>query len=220
VHYAASNDDFETREMPAAVAGANPHLAAGTDGPVAAWYAYDTTSLAGAILTEESPELAVPSPDAEIGGGGGGGACEPEEGTELTIAAPPGASGAGFDKDCLAAPAGEAFTVAFANDDEGIPHNWTVYADESAQQSLGGAGGAASSITGPDETTYDVEGLEAGEYFFQCDLHPSTMVGTFIAAGEGGSGEEGGASPEPTEEPAGGQSPGAGDPTPTTTPSG
>lgn len=216
VSYASSGEDFQRHAMPAGLGGTTPHLAPGSDGPVAAWYQFETTSLSAAVFTAEDPALAVPSPEAPIGGGGGDAECQPEEGTDLTISAPPGASADGFDKECMAAQAGEAFTVTFTNDDEGIPHNWTLYTDESANEVLGGAGSATEAITGVDETTYEVDAQDAGEFFYRCDLHPTTMTGTFVSAGEGGgagtggTGGSGGASPDAGQ---GGESPATPSPT-------
>jgi plastocyanin len=42
-------------------------------------------------------------------------------------------------------------------------------------------------ITGPDKKTYPVPPLPEGEYFFHCEVHPTTMTGTITAAkGAGG----------------------------------
>ena len=35
-------------------------------------------------------------------------------------------------------------------------------------------------ITGPSSSTYHVGALKAGTYYFQCDVHPGAMNGTFI----------------------------------------
>ncbi|MCA1727106.1 MAG: cupredoxin domain-containing protein [Actinobacteria bacterium] len=199
-----------SKVMPSGVAGADPHLAAGTRGPVAGWYDPTATQLVGAIFTQEDVAFAVPSPEAEIRAGGAPAAdCAPE-GTSLTVAAPVGAAANGFDQECLAAPAGEAFTIDFDNQDEGQLHNVGIYTEEGGEELFAG-----EIITGPDQATYDVDALDAGTLHFQCDVHPTTMVGTFVVAEAGGG--AGGASPTPTGEGAGNQSPGTGDPTPTPT---
>jgi plastocyanin len=57
-------------------------------------------------------------------------------------------------------------------------------------------------ITGPKTTPYSVDALPAGDYFFHCEVHPTTMVGEVIAkAGAGGdepSGDQGGGVGTPT----------------------
>jgi plastocyanin len=130
---------------------------------------------------EQGPEHGPPGGDEEGGQGGGGAgggpSCEPS-GTQLTIVAPSGALSAGFDTDCLAAPAGEAFTVEFTNEDS-VVHDWALYRDPSAQEHLGG-GSVDEPIAAGRSETYEVDPLEPGRYFFRCDFHPTTMVGTFI----------------------------------------
>jgi hypothetical protein len=37
-------------------------------------------------------------------------------------------------------------------------------------------------FSGPDVVTYEVPALDAGTYFFRCDVHPTTMTGTFLVA--------------------------------------
>jgi plastocyanin len=79
-----------------------------------------------------------------------------------------------FDTTSLTAPAGEAFTLFFDNMDAGIPHNVSIYSDDTATTSLF----VGELITGPDTITYEVPALDAGTYFFRCDVHPTTMTGT------------------------------------------
>lgn len=98
--------------------------------------------------------------------------CSPE-GTALSLRAFDGK----FDKNCLAAPATQAFTIELTNLDRGIPHNLSIYDDRSAGNNLF----KGEHVNGPGKTTYSVAGLPAGTFFFRCDPHPE-MNGTFIAA--------------------------------------
>jgi plastocyanin len=68
----------------------------------------------------------------------------------------------------LSASAGEPIQLRFSNQDEGVPHNVGIYADDSAQESLF----VGDQITGPDEITYEVPALDAGSYYYRCDIHP------------------------------------------------
>jgi plastocyanin len=81
-----------------------------------------------------------------------------------------------FDKNCLAAPATQDFTIEFSNLDRGIPHNVAIYEDETAKKNFFKGG----LTDGPGKQTYSVPGLPAGTWFFRCDPHPE-MKGTFIA---------------------------------------
>ena len=85
-----------------------------------------------------------------------------------------------FDTKCLAAPANQAFTIDFDNQDVGVPHNVAVYTDQNATKLLGGATSASDTITGPATTAYQIKPLAAGTYFFRCDVHPTAMFGTFV----------------------------------------
>jgi plastocyanin len=110
---------------------------------------------------------------AQIGFGGGGG-----HGTEET--APAQASGqalsaasVAFDTDQLTFAANEETTLPFNNEDS-APHNFSIYEDESAEQDLF----VGAEATGGSAIDYQIPPLDKGEYFFRCDLHPSSMTGT------------------------------------------
>ena len=107
------------------------------------------------------------------GGGGSGSAhtatCSPS-GTRLAIAA----ANVAYDKSCLAAPANQAFTITFHNEDSGTPHNVDIV-DPSGDSVFRGP-----IVNGVTTTTYHVRGMKPGLYTFRCDAHPDTMKGTFV----------------------------------------
>lgn len=97
------------------------------------------------------------------------------------------ASGIKFDKDTLTVPAETEVTVTFDNQDTGVPHDFTVWETEAAAtandtskqlvKSNQIAGGAE------DEVSFNSDG--AGELYFNCTIHPTSMFGTVevVAAG-------------------------------------
>lgn len=96
--------------------------------------------------------------------------CTPS-GTSLRIIA----NNLTFSSNCLAAPANQPFTITFNNQENGIPHNISIYPS--------GQGGKAlfkgATVTGVQTTVYRVQGLPAGTYYFQCDVHPD-MNGALV----------------------------------------
>ncbi len=76
-----------------------------------------------------------------------------------------------FDVKTASAPAGKPFTIVFANNDSGTPHNIAIK-DASGTDVFKG-----QIITGPATQTYQVPQLKAGSYTFYCQVHPS-MTGT------------------------------------------
>jgi plastocyanin len=76
-----------------------------------------------------------------------------------------------FDTRDLEAPAGQAFVLAFDNNDAGIPHNVEIKDANGTSMFRG------QIITGPAKASYQVPALPAGTYMFLCDVHP-TMTGT------------------------------------------
>jgi plastocyanin len=74
------------------------------------------------------------------------------------------------------APAGEAFTITLVNNDS-APHNVSVYVEEGGDSIVQG-----DVINGDETVTVEVPALDAGEYYFMCDLHPE-MNGTVVVEG-------------------------------------
>jgi plastocyanin len=76
-----------------------------------------------------------------------------------------------FDVAEIRAPAGEPFEIVFTNDDPGVEHNVSVYADEPIA--------TGELVAGPATTTTRVPALGAGTYGFRCDIHP-VMQGELV----------------------------------------
>ncbi|MEA2555835.1 MAG: hypothetical protein QOI60_1166, partial [Actinomycetota bacterium] len=161
-------------ETPGTLGGIAPALGVSPDGSITylSWYDVSTTSLIVGILgsadgveiAETSPTpTAVAQPPTKPD-------CAPT-GTKLTIAA----QNVAFDKSCLAVAADTPFTIEFDNKDAGVPHNVSIYDGTSALFQK-------TPEPGPGVVTYDVDALKAGQYKFQCDVHPTTMFGSFIVA--------------------------------------
>ena len=81
-----------------------------------------------------------------------------------------------FDETTVTVAAGEPFTIALVNEDA-VPHNVSIYTDSSASEDL-----FVGDLVTETTIVYDVPPLDAGEYFFRCDLHPE-MTGTLIVEG-------------------------------------
>ena len=81
-----------------------------------------------------------------------------------------------FDASTIEAPAGEAFTITLVNNDS-APHNISVYTEEGGEEVVIG-----DVINQGETTEVEVPALDAGEYFFVCDVHPE-MNGTVVVGG-------------------------------------
>jgi plastocyanin len=110
---------------------------------------------------------------ASAGGDSAAVECSPQ-GDSISLAAETGSTNA-FDKDCLAVEAGQAATLEFDNPDN-EPHNVSVFVEKGGENLFRGE------IINPEQSTsYSLPAFEAGEHYFQCDVHPE-MNGTFVAA--------------------------------------
>jgi plastocyanin len=116
----------------------------------------------------------------ETGREGGGG------GTEVEIVA----ANIAFQQTDVTVPAGEPFRIRFRNQDAGVQHDVQIFdnPDYAGTPLFKG-----EIITGPAEAVYEVPALAAGDYPFDCVIHP-TMQGVIHAVEQGG----GGAGPKVT----------------------
>jgi plastocyanin len=81
-----------------------------------------------------------------------------------------------FDPGTVTVAAGETFTIALVNEDA-MPHNIAVYTDDSKSEKL-----FEGEMVTDGTVVYDLPALDAGEYFFDCSLHPN-MTGTLVVEG-------------------------------------
>jgi len=132
----------------------------------------------------------------EDGEGGGGGA--------PTVVAQDFA----FDTSTIELVAGVPSTVTLDNRDVDVQHNIAIYTDSSLSEELFNG----ELVTGPGTAEYQVPPLEAGEYYFQCIVHPNMNGAVVVSAGgvDGGEPPTGETAPvEPTGA-TGGEPPSAG----------
>jgi plastocyanin len=88
------------------------------------------------------------------------------------------AQGMAFNVSTITVSAGAAVTINFNNQDSGIPHNFSLYTNSSASPPALFQG---QIITGPATMTYTFTApAQPGTYFFRCDIHPTTMTGSFV----------------------------------------
>ena len=93
--------------------------------------------------------------------------------TTLQIAAEPGDK---YDKNTLTVPAGAPVTVQFTNNDS-IIHNFAVYDTKGGKELYTGDLFKGPNVTKDEKFTAPAK---AGNYYFQCDVHPDQMNGTLV----------------------------------------
>jgi len=102
----------------------------------------------------------------------------------VSLVAPQGASANGFATKTLAFQAERPTNLLFQNQETGVQHNVVIYKGSSATGSPVFTGDL---VTGPGQALYKVPPLPAGNYYFHCEVHPTTMFGTInVAAGAPG----------------------------------
>lgn len=160
--------------------GAYPSIAVIPDGSTVylSWYGELNQDLRLGVLGDlKGPAVAAPSPTPSAPPAGGGTTGCGDDGK---IALDEVAANILFKNTCLVAPAGQDFSVNFDNTDAGTVHNMAFSTDPSYSSPLF----TGDPVTGPGKVTYDVTKsggpLDAGTYYFRCDYHPTTMLGTLV----------------------------------------
>jgi plastocyanin len=159
--------------------GAYPSVAVNADGSsvYVAWYDTATTALMMGVQGDPGDlGIAQPSPPPSPGSqpAAGGAEC----GADGKIALDVIAVNIAFDPTCLVAPAGQPFTINFDNQDDAAatgPHNVAIATDSGYADFVF----TGDLINGPQKVEYKVDALDAGTYYFHCDVHP-TMTGQFV----------------------------------------
>lgn len=96
--------------------------------------------------------------------------CDPRSGT-VSVTAETGSTNA-FDTDCIAVQSGQETSLELKNPD-GEPHNLSVLSEKGGEKLFNGP------FVNPGENgSYTIPALDAGDRYFQCDIHPE-MNGTF-----------------------------------------
>lgn len=118
--------------------------------------------------------LMIFKPTLGFGGGAEALTCPPVSAGMIQVCA---VDDRGFVTKVIDTPADEPFDIKFVNRDNGVEHNVSIYTDESAEEALF----TGEFILGDGFGVYHVPAIEAGSYFFRCDIHPA-MTGTVEAA--------------------------------------
>ncbi len=85
------------------------------------------------------------------------------------------AQGMAFNLSTITVPAGAIVTLNFNNKDS-ISHNFALYTDSSATHSI-----FVGQIISNKTITYTFTApTTPGTYFFRCDVHPTSMTGSFV----------------------------------------
>lgn len=81
-----------------------------------------------------------------------------------------------FDKSEIRVPSGQEITILHYYQDDSSYHSLAIYKTSEAKDLI-----AHTEVEpGPGQQGLTVEALEPGEYFYRCDLHPTTATGVLI----------------------------------------
>jgi plastocyanin len=106
-----------------------------------------------------------------------------------TLVAPDHASIDGFAQTTLSFPADRPVNLTFENQEPGQQHDMVITAGSDAKAPVVFTGPL---VQGPGSAVYSIKPLQPGSYFYYCQVHPTTMMGTLTVAPEPSGGGGGG----------------------------
>ena len=179
VQLASGTDSFSLVTTPGTVSGTSPSLAVGSRGTMLSWYNPTTQNLMVGILGDNTDVLlANPSPSFTVS------IAPPANltcGKDKKLSLDEVAKGTAFLSTCLVADPGKAFVINFDNQDPASatgPHNIVIFKSAADVSNPTSALFTGDPVLGPAKVNYDVKSLSAGSYYFHCEFHPTTMIGT------------------------------------------
>jgi cytochrome c oxidase subunit II len=125
--------------------------------------------VAQANASPPPPPSGAPGASGSPGASGGPAPSGAPAGETVNISA----QGVKYEQASVTAKAGAPFQIVFENKDPGTPHNVAIHKDSAA----GAEVFKGEVFNGVATKTYDVPALDAGNYVFECTVHP-TMTGT------------------------------------------
>jgi hypothetical protein len=185
VQMASGTGTFASVATPGTASGASPALAVGSRGAVLSWYNPTTQNLmVGTLGDNQDILLANPSPSLTL-------SIAPTTpagcGKDKKVSLDEVAKGTAFLSTCLVADASKAFVINFDNQDPASatgPHNIVIFKSAADVANPTSALFTGDPVLGPAKVNYDVKSLNAGDYYFHCEFHPTTMIGTLaVVAG-------------------------------------
>jgi plastocyanin len=176
LQFESGTDTFASVDLGSTAAGGlHPSLAASDSGVYLSWYDSVNQNLMVGVQGDVQNILVANPPPSIVPSFGASG---PANCTGKKAVLDVVAQNTAFDPTCLIAPASSPFTINFDNKDTGATgtHNVDVYDKNPAD---GGTSLAALvPKPGPLQESLNVGALDAGSYYFQCDVHPLQMFGT------------------------------------------
>ncbi|MEX0755105.1 MAG: cupredoxin domain-containing protein [Actinomycetota bacterium] len=112
---------------------------------------------------------------------------EGKEAFAATLVAGPNASTDGFASDELTFASDVPVDLEFTNEETGVPHDVVIFDSPDGPEGATLFDGLELS---EGSTTYRIEPLREGTYFFHCSIHPSTMTGTLTVEQNASTGGE------------------------------
>ena len=83
-----------------------------------------------------------------------------------------------FSPDVIEAPEAVEVTIVYENAQDGVQHNFAIYATEEDATDGGDPIAATDVAQGPDTQDLAIGALPAGDYFVWCQVHTALMTAT------------------------------------------